>query len=408
MEQDCSPEDAETSDQVMGLDFHPQSDVLAAGIINGKVELYMYKEDQPCQLVLDVQHHTDSCRAVKFSSDGNAMYSGSADQSLVCIDRQGSIIWATPNAHSAGINRIQLTGSGLVVTGDDEGGVKLWDIRQQRAVMEFKENKDFVADFALHPEDTHLLAACGDGVLSCFDLRQRKLSEQSEEDEDELLSVEFIKGSKKVVCGTQGGVLGIWSWGDLSDTSDRFPGHPQSIDTMLPVDGDTVCTGSSDGIIRIVSIHPNKLLGLVGDHDDFPVEQMKFSRDRRFIGSISHEAVVHFWDVSYLLENSDDKDDDDDDDDDDDNQMTDVNTDTMLTSDIASASSAGPSVGAGSGAGSSGAGSSGAGPSNDAKLEEAEMLEAGGAVSVNINNKKKKNKKKKKSHVSNEEFFSDL
>lgn len=37
-------------------------------------------------------------------------------------------------------------------------------------------------------------------------------------------------------------------------------------------------TGSSDGLIRVCSILPNKLLGVLGAHDDFPVEAMKVGR----------------------------------------------------------------------------------------------------------------------------------
>ena len=32
---------------------------------------------------------------------------------------------------------------------------------------------------------------------------------------------------------------------------------------------------SMGAFFRVVQIHPNKLLGLVGDHEDFPVEVMK-------------------------------------------------------------------------------------------------------------------------------------
>jgi hypothetical protein len=52
------------------------------------------------------------------------------------------------------------------------------------------------------------------------------------------------------VCGTQGGVLDIFSWDDWGDMSDRFPGHPESIDAILPINDDVILTGSSDGLIR--------------------------------------------------------------------------------------------------------------------------------------------------------------
>ncbi|KAI9905499.1 hypothetical protein PsorP6_013660 [Peronosclerospora sorghi] len=70
--------------------------------------------------------------------------------------------------------------------------------------------------------------------------------------------------------------------------SDHYPGHSDSIEAFLKVDEDTVLTGSSDGIVRVVWLHPNKLLGLIGDHEDFHVEILKFPRDKRIIGSTSH------------------------------------------------------------------------------------------------------------------------
>lgn len=58
-----------------------------------------------------------------------------------------------------------------------------------------------------------------------------------------------------------------------------------------------------------MQVHPNKLLGLIGDHEDFPVEVLKFSHDKRLVGSVSHTNKVHFWDVGYLFD--DDGDDED-------------------------------------------------------------------------------------------------
>ena len=77
---------------------------------------------------------------------------------------------------------------------------------------------------------------------------------------------------------------------------------------MLKVDESTVLTGSSDGLIRVVSLMPNHLLGVVGDHDDFPVETMRYSVDRTLVASLSHDLVVRFWDVSCFLDDVDDQD----------------------------------------------------------------------------------------------------
>jgi len=43
-------------------------------------------------------------------------------------------------------------------------------------------------------------------------------------------------------------------------------GHPESVTAVLAYDEDSVLTGSSDGLIRILSIQPNRMLGVLGEH----------------------------------------------------------------------------------------------------------------------------------------------
>lgn len=54
----------------------------------------------------------------------------------------------------------------------------------------------------------------------------------------------------KVICGTSEGTLHIFSWNNWTDMSDRFPGHPMSVDACVALTEDIICTGSMDGIIR--------------------------------------------------------------------------------------------------------------------------------------------------------------
>ena len=91
------------------------------------------------------------------------------------------------------------------------------------------------------------------------------------------------------------------------DHSDRFSGHPQSIDALQKIDEDTIITGSSDGLLCVGQILPDKLLGVIVDHNGFPVEELQFERNRRLIGSVSHDEMIRLWDASFL--HNDDEDD---------------------------------------------------------------------------------------------------
>ena len=190
----------------------------------------------------------------------------------------------------------------MLITGDDDGYVKLWDLRDKKAVHEWRDNEDYISDLCVCPDNKFVLAPGGDGYLSVFNLRKGQLEARSDNMEHELLSAVIIKEGKKAVVGTSDGLLDIFNFGWWGDISDKIPGHPNSVDTMVVVDNDTICTGSSDGLIRVVSIFPNKMLGIVGEHQDFPIEKIKLSRDKKYLASCSHDQTVKFWDVGYLYE----------------------------------------------------------------------------------------------------------
>jgi len=143
---------------------------------------------------------------------------------------------------------------------------------------------------------------CLSVVTGVYDLRSSTAVHRSDEQESELQCLAVIKGGSKVLCGTQDGVILIFSWDRWGDCSDRYPGQTEPVDCLWKVDESTVVTGSSDGLVRVVSIQPNKVLGVLGDHDDFPVEGMGSNSDRRVLASYSHDEVVRFWDVSMFAD----------------------------------------------------------------------------------------------------------
>ncbi|KAG6840863.1 WD repeat-containing protein jip5 [Blastosporella zonata] len=173
----------------------------------------------------------------------------------------------------------------LISTGDDDGVIKLWDPRQRECTRKYTHHFDYITDFLWLEDKKQLVATSGDGSLSVIDVRSKKPEPfaHSEDQEDELLSIVAIKGASKVVVGTQIGILSIFNrsagWGDCVD---RVPGHPHSIDALCALPPDlpgvdttsTILTGSSDGFVRAVQILPTKLLGVVADHGDWPVERI--------------------------------------------------------------------------------------------------------------------------------------
>ncbi|KAG4997230.1 hypothetical protein JHK84_028257 [Glycine max] len=270
------------------IDFHPSDNLVAAGLITGDLHLYRYTPDSTPVRMLEVHAHTESCRAARFINGGR----GSPDCSILATDVEtGSTIARLDDAHEAAVNRLINLTESTVASGDDEATHhyfsedgcnidalelwegQVWDTRERSCCNSFNAHEDYISDMTFVSDAMKLLATSGDGTLSVCNLRRNKVQAQSEFSEDELLSVVLMKNGRKVVCGSQTGVILLYSWGCFKDCSDRFTDlSSNSIDAMLKLDEDRIITGSENGIINLVGILPNRVIQPIAEHSEYPVE----------------------------------------------------------------------------------------------------------------------------------------
>eukprot|EP00040_Diaphanoeca_grandis_P021358 m.113808 g.113808 ORF g.113808 m.113808 type:complete len:376 (-) comp28296_c0_seq1:106-1233(-) len=319
------PADLKFSSEVFDLAFHPTASIVAAATISGDVHVHEYGVAEN-KKIFSSSGHLESCRACTFSDDGLALFTASADKSVQMIDMATGKTAATlAGAHGCAINTmLTIPTKNVLATGDDSGCVKFWDLRQQKEITAFTEHGDYISDMVFCAEKGVTIASSGDGRISFMNFRSGKVQFTGQL-EDEPLSLAVVKGANNLICGTQEGVLGVYKWGEWADVRDRVPGHPSSVDAIVKIDEDTLVTGCSDGLLRIVSVLPNKVRGVLGAHDGgFSVEKMEMSGDGRYIGSCSHDKLIKFWRVddalkaaSFAIEGDADDDDNDNDDDDD-------------------------------------------------------------------------------------------
>ncbi|RZB79179.1 hypothetical protein D0Y65_029504 [Glycine soja] len=201
---------------------------------------YRYSPDTVPVRLLEVHAHTESCRAARFINSGR----GSSDCSILATDVEtGSTIARVDNAHESAVNRLINLTESTVVSGDNDGCIKA------QARSEFSE--------------------------------------------DELLSVVLMKNGRKVVCGSQTGIILLYSWGCFKDCSDQFTDlSSNSIDAMLKLNEDRIITGSENRIINLVGILPNRVIQPIAEHSEYPVEGLAFSHDRKFLGSIAYDQML--------------------------------------------------------------------------------------------------------------------
>lgn len=126
--------------------------------------------------------------------------------------------------------------------------------------------------------------------------------------EEELLGLEIIENGRFVACNSSEGVILLFKWDWFGNCKDRIQGHPNSIDAMIKLNETTLITGSEDGFVRGVSIHPNKIVRVLGQHEDdehFPVQKIDIAHCRKIMASVSHDNSIKFYDINDFVKSRD-------------------------------------------------------------------------------------------------------
>ncbi|ESW20798.1 hypothetical protein PHAVU_005G015700 [Phaseolus vulgaris] len=290
------------------VDFHPSDNLVATALINGDIHLYRFSPDTVPKRQLKVNAHRDSCRAVRFIDCGRVLLTASADCSIQASDVEtGITITRTDNAHeryttSPAINRLINLTEFTVASGDDDGFIKVWDIRTRSCCNNFYAHEKYISDMTFASDAMKLLSTSGGGTVCVCNLRTSTVQDLAEC--YELSSVVLMQNGRKVMCGSSRGIFQyLWEcFKDSSSTAGRTweeMNHP--VHAMLKLDEDTIITGSENGIINLVGIFPNFVVHPIAEHSGYLVECLAFSHDRKFLGSIAYDKRLKLWDLDSIL-----------------------------------------------------------------------------------------------------------
>lgn len=162
-------------DFITDLSFHPHEDLLAVASIVGDVFLYKFTNEENT-LMNTIEVHSKACRDVEFSNDGKTLFSAGKDKTVMLTDVEtGKIVKFYDDAHDVPIYRLLVMDENVFATGDDDGCVKLWDLRikTDSQVYKTKKNEEYISDMVTNEAQTFLLCSSGDGSLTTIDLRNR-------------------------------------------------------------------------------------------------------------------------------------------------------------------------------------------------------------------------------------------
>lgn len=305
--EDTVPQDITCQDDVFDLAFHPTAAFLSIGLISGTIDIHEFNGPNS-RFILQVPNvHSGGITGMEFTETGSHLVSVSSDKSINVLDcaTQQSVIKVKAgksNPHKFGVSSVNICSEVLVATGDDDGLIALWDMREQKPVAKYHEHADTVSQMLFFSEVNQIISCSGDTCLGVYDLRLRKIVDYSVKRNDELTCIAFIPETDGIICGTPSGSLPLWKYGSWSRPFDVFESHPRECDTIMTYNDNIVLTGACDGLVRVLQVHPVKrnLCHIGGNTRRQGVSKIRCSHDRKMIAVCGTDKVVQFLDISFL------------------------------------------------------------------------------------------------------------
>ena len=216
-----------------------------------------------------------------------------------CVD-SGDPLWLIDNAHRGGVTALTLShNQRFIITGGEEGEVRVWELRTRELVSHLKEHNMPVRSIALYEDNFHAISCSRDRSILCWDLRSEKRITSHQQRMGGVNGV-ALSGDQTIVLAV-GQERRVTSW-DLRDQNplavkDLSPDlDDEALGITLSNDGALFATAGTAMTVKLWDFNTLELLA-VGEGHSGSVNDLKFSPDDRQIVSVGDDGNVFVWNI---------------------------------------------------------------------------------------------------------------
>ena len=212
------------------------------------------------------------------------------------------------NSKSDKFSKVKFISENIFSSGDFKGNITLFDKRQKTPIKIFHEQSEEITDILFESEKPNfLLTSSIDSTLCVYDINKLSLYALSDKLDEELNCMLSYKNGNHILCGSGEGNILIFNWDWFGDFKDMIKGHSDGIDDMAKFDENIFLTGTEDGIIRICTMYPKGIRGILKDKNKGKendvmkdVNKIKICGNKKNVITCSGMDCLRIFDISQI------------------------------------------------------------------------------------------------------------
>jgi WD40 repeat protein/serine/threonine protein kinase len=295
-----------TGSPALAVALSPDGKTLACGGMDGEVVLINTSTRQMRKLGT----RASQVFSVAFSPDGTLLASGSGDRTVRLWDMKTAQQIQQITNYTDWVRSVDFSPDGkLLAVGSLDGQVGLWNV----AAREFEwrsEDSRYVYAVAFSPDGTIVASANQGfqepGIPAGMKLRdavtgrvlQRTIGADAM---DDARVIKFSPDGDSLATGSNDGVVRLFDR-ELKMLG-KLEGHASAVQSLVYLDSNTLASGSSDNTVRLWDLATHNLRDTLKGHSG-AVRSVARSRDGKLLVSASMDHTVKLWHLDWQSETS--------------------------------------------------------------------------------------------------------
>lgn len=277
------------------------SPIVASGSYDNTVKLWNRDNPEEVRSLL----HKGRINDLLFTADTQRLVTGSGSGDISLWDVASGALVSTLSGNSGRITSVALSSDDATLAiGSGDGAIKTWRLGRDSETTRpstIKPIGPMVNALAFHPIDPNLLVS-GDqeGAVRVWDLAQQKNSLTLEDNADRIVSVS-VNNDGYIASGSYDATIRIWNI-ESGQLTQLLKGHDFVVaDVAFSPDGNLLASASYDESIKIWDWRRSEVLCTLNGHSGF-VYSVAFSDAGSILISGGYDGTVRSWDLAAIAD----------------------------------------------------------------------------------------------------------